>query len=86
MGARLPGNVMSFKRFMLRTEVLKLYRDFLKTLRKVSNEGDRRELREWVRQDFKRHKDFEEEEVIRMMLTKGKKSLEEIKNTIALSA
>jgi len=41
--------------FILRGEVLRLYREIMKTLRHMPNETDRRELMSWARQDFRKN-------------------------------
>ena len=67
---------------MLRQDVLKLYKDILKTVKKVTNDNDRAQLLQWAREDFKRNKHHKDEEVIKMMLTKGRMTLNELKSTI----
>lgn len=47
--------------FMLRKQVLNLYRDLLYAIREVPNENDRKELTEWVRSDFKANKHHKDE-------------------------
>ncbi|XP_071114439.1 LYR motif-containing protein 2-like [Haliotis cracherodii] len=84
MASRL-GNTVSFKRFMLRTEVLKLYRDILRAIRQVPDPDHKRELKEWARHDFKQNKHHQDEETIKMMLTKGRMSLKELESAIHLA-
>lgn len=69
----------------MRQEVLKLYRDIFKTLRKVPDEKTRLELRDWARVDFKNNKHHTDESVIKSMLHYGKKSLKDLQRTLALS-
>ncbi|CAH1391927.1 unnamed protein product [Nezara viridula] len=49
-------SVMSLKEFFLRKQVLKLYKDILLCIREVPSLEDQKELREWVRRDFKANK------------------------------
>ncbi|XP_067675480.1 LYR motif-containing protein 2-like [Haliotis asinina] len=79
------GNTVSLKRFMLRSEVLKLYREMMRAIRQVPDASHRRELTEWVRYDFKQNKHHQDEETIKMMLTKGRMSLKELESAIHLA-
>lgn len=47
---------------MLRQKSLKLYRDFLKTIKNIPLESDRQQFMIWVKDDFKKNK-FETDEV-----------------------
>lgn len=47
---------------MVRQKSLKLYRDFLKTIRNIPLESDRQQFISWVKADFKKNK-FETDEV-----------------------
>lgn len=47
---------------MLRQKSLKLYREFMKTIKKIPSESDRQQFVSWVREDFKKNK-FESDEV-----------------------
>jgi len=46
---------------MLRQQVLRLYRSFLRAIREVPNEESKRELLEWARLDFKNNKHHTDE-------------------------
>jgi len=47
---------------MLRQKSLKLYREFLKTIKNIPLESDRQQFINWVKEDFKKNK-FETDEV-----------------------
>lgn len=47
---------------MLRQKSLRLYREFLKTIKKIPLESDRQQFIDWVKTDFQRNK-FETDEV-----------------------
>lgn len=47
---------------MLRQKSLKLYREFLKTIKNIPLESDRQQFFDWVKADFKKNK-FETDEV-----------------------
>jgi hypothetical protein len=46
---------------MLRQQVLKLYRSFLRAIREVPNEESKKELLEWIHSDFKNNKHHTDE-------------------------
>ena len=51
----------SLFQFMIRSEVLKLYRDILRSVRKIPDEYYREEMARWVRRDFKNNKHLTDE-------------------------
>lgn len=57
--------------FMLRGEVLKLYRDMLRCLRQIPSESDRKDMCQWVREDFKANKDVSDEVLCYIQLILG---------------
>ncbi|XP_063362717.1 LYR motif-containing protein 2 [Cydia amplana] len=85
MSSKLPKAALSLKQFMLRQEVLKLYKDIFRTLRYVADESTRQELREWARTDFRNNKHLTDEATIKSMLFYGKKSLQDLEKSLALS-
>uniref|UniRef100_A0A3B3WF37 LYR motif-containing protein 2 n=1 Tax=Poecilia mexicana TaxID=48701 RepID=A0A3B3WF37_9TELE len=56
MGSRLPPAALSLKQFLQRQKVLGVYRSMLRTIRQVPDEADRKYLRDWAREEFKRNK------------------------------
>ncbi|KAH9525346.1 hypothetical protein Btru_001122 [Bulinus truncatus] len=75
----------TLKQFILRSEVLKLYRSFLRLSYKVENIERRKELQKWIRFDFESNKNHTEEEAIKMMISRGKMSLREMEQTIMIA-
>lgn len=73
---------MSLKRFMLRTEAIKLYRNILRQLQHLPDKTQRQEIREWTRQDFEAHRHHEDEDMIKRLIMQGKQQLEELEKTI----
>ncbi|EEC14899.1 LYR motif-containing protein, putative, partial [Ixodes scapularis] len=71
--------------FMLRQQVLKLYRDALRTIRNVPDESQREELRMWVRHDIENNKGLQDEDFIKMHIARGKLALKELQSTLQLS-
>ncbi|KAF2979584.1 hypothetical protein EK904_005640 [Melospiza melodia maxima] len=74
-----------FELFLRRQQVLQLYRKILRAIREVPAEQDRRYLRDWAREEFKRNKDATEEDAIRMMITQGNMQLQELQRTLKLA-
>lgn len=70
---------------MLRQEILKLYRDIHRTIRKVPDESSRNELRSWARNDFRANKDQTDEEAIKSLVQIAHRSLKELKTSLSLS-
>ncbi|XP_067337946.1 LYR motif-containing protein 2 isoform X2 [Channa argus] len=82
---RLPPTFLSFKQFLQRQKILGIYRNMLRTIQKVPDEVDRKYLRDWARDEFKRNKDTTDEDAIRMMITQAIKHLEELQKSLALA-
>ncbi|XP_069124926.1 LYR motif-containing protein 2-like [Argopecten irradians] len=85
-GARLPPDklkhAMSLSRFLLRSQVLKLYRDMMRIVYNVHDRNQRKALIDFIRHDFKCNKHVEDEEAIKMLISQGKISLRELENTV----
>ncbi|XP_061225764.1 LYR motif-containing protein 2 isoform X1 [Neopsephotus bourkii] len=71
--------------FLRRQQVLQLYRKILRAIREVPAEADRRYLKDWAREDFRRNKDATDEDAIRMMITQGNMQLQELQRTLKLA-
>nr|ACQ58014.1 LYR motif-containing protein 2 [Anoplopoma fimbria] len=54
--SRLPSTALSLKQFLQRQRVLGIYRNMMRTIRKVPDEADRKYLSGWARDEFKRNK------------------------------
>lgn len=83
--SRLSPVTLTLKQFMRRQQVLLLYRRILQAIRQVPNDSDRRYLKDWAREEFKRNKNATEEDTIRMMITQGNMQLKELEKTLALA-
>lgn len=70
---------------MLRQEVLKLYRDILRSIRHVPDASGRNDLKHWVRSDFRANMHHTEELTIKMLLQHGQRSLNELRTNLELS-
>ncbi|KAL7888879.1 hypothetical protein AOLI_G00038530 [Acnodon oligacanthus] len=83
--SKLPATALTLKQFLQRQRVLGLYRSMLRTIRQVPDEADRKYLRDWAREEFKRNKEATNQDAIRMMLTQANNHLEELRRSLALA-
>ncbi|XP_036987131.2 LYR motif-containing protein 2 isoform X2 [Artibeus jamaicensis] len=83
--SRLPTATLTLKQFLRRQQVLLLYRRILKAIQQVPIDSDRKYLKDWAREEFKRNKNATEEDTIRMMITQGNMQLKELEKTLALA-
>ncbi|KAL7872373.1 hypothetical protein SRHO_G00073560 [Serrasalmus rhombeus] len=83
--SRLPTTALNLKQFLQRQRVLGLYRSMLRTIRQVPDEADRKYLRDWAREEFKRNKEATNQDAIRMMITQANNHLEELRRSLALA-
>ncbi|XP_023270672.1 LYR motif-containing protein 2 [Seriola lalandi dorsalis] len=83
--SRLPIAALSLKQFLQRQRILGIYRNMLRTIRQVPDEADRKYLRDWARDEFKRNKSATDQDAIRMMVTQANNHLEELQKSLALA-
>ncbi|KAK3696119.1 hypothetical protein RRG08_061894 [Elysia crispata] len=57
----MPAAQLTLKQFMLRTEVLKLYRSMLRVTYRIDDLAQRKNLQQWIRTDFDNNKDHSDE-------------------------
>lgn len=70
---------------MLQRKVLQLYRNLLRTVKEVPDESSKGELTQWVRDDFRKNKDVEDEYAIKMLILHGEQALKELRVSIGLA-
>ncbi|XP_058470130.1 LYR motif-containing protein 2 [Solea solea] len=83
--SKLPYAALSFKQFLQRQKVLGIYRNMLRSIRQVPDEADRKYLRDWAREEFKRNKMATDQDAIRMMVTQANNHLVELQKSLALA-
>ncbi|TDG40022.1 hypothetical protein AWZ03_013554 [Drosophila navojoa] len=83
--SKLPKSALSLKQFMLRQEVLKLYREIWRTTRLVPDQHSRQELRAWARHDFQANRNQSDEVAIKMLMQSARRSLTELQTSLQLS-
>ncbi|RHZ87707.1 hypothetical protein Glove_31g16 [Diversispora epigaea] len=87
-----PKNYATFtsgptlKQFILKAQVINFYREMMKTTKLIHNKNDKKELRKWIRQEFKIYKSETNTEKIKELLSRGKKEFKRISGLIMLSS
>ncbi|XP_034937709.1 LYR motif-containing protein 2 [Chelonus insularis] len=76
---------MDLKQFMVRQQVLTLYRKILRTIKQVPNEQDREYLKNWATSEFKGNKKIADEFAIKSLIVHGENSMNELKKNLKLS-
>ena len=81
------ANLLSFfiVQFMLRQEVLKLYREIFRSIRLIPDASGRNDLKQWARSDFRANMHHTDELTIKMLLQHGQRSLKELQTNLELS-
>lgn len=77
-------SVTTLHQFILRRQVISLYRDFNRALKLIDDAREKGELRDWIRHDFKQHIHLQDEEIIKMHLVRGRKALKQLQVTLTL--
>ena len=84
----MSPSTLTLKQFMLRQQVLKLYRDFFRTTARLEDAGQREEIRALIRADFRANKNIDsnmEEDKVKSLMFHGQKMLQELKQNVDLS-
>ena len=84
----MSPSTLTLKQFMLRQQVLKLYRDFFRTTARLEDAGQREEIRALIRADFRANKAIDsnmEEDKVKSLMFHGQKMLQELKQNVDLS-
>lgn len=81
------GSTLTLSQFMLRNQVIKQYRTFIRTARRLPDKKQSSDIVEWVRSDFKANKNIphSEEEQIKALLYQGEKMLKELTQNVDLA-
>ena len=79
---RLPSGIPSLKQFVLRSEVRALYRNVLRST-KTLDFHRREEIRQHARWEIVVVRDVTDQQHIRMMLTQGRRQLEQLQMMIS---
>ena len=79
---RLPSGIPSLKQFVLRAEVKALYRNVLRATKPLDSHR-REEIRQHARWEFDVVRDISDQQHIRMLLTLGRRQLEQLQMMIS---
>ncbi|CAI8057030.1 LYR motif-containing protein 2 [Geodia barretti] len=79
------SSFLSLRQFILRREALCLYRQFLRVSRDAGGAREREEMRRWVRGEFDKWRHTTDEGTVRLLLTQGRQSLNDIKTSIEMT-
>ena len=87
MSRDLAKTTLTLKQFLVRGQVLKLYRNCFKTIQRIPDPRQRQDLQDWVRSDFQANKNIPpvQEERIQSLLAHGDKMLNELKQSVDLA-
>ena len=82
------ASTLTLKQFMLRQQVIRLYRDFFRTTAKLEDAGQKEEIRTLIRADFRVNQSLDtglDEDKVKALLFHGEKMLRELKQNVDLS-
>ncbi|XP_057679598.1 LYR motif-containing protein 2 [Corythoichthys intestinalis] len=85
MASKIPTTALTLKQFLHRQSILGLYRKMLRTIRHVPDQTDRKYLRDWARDEFRRNRNATDQDAIRMMIIQANNHLEELQRSLALA-
>lgn len=71
--------------FMLRRRVLQLYKEFFRVTKQIPDETSRKEVQDWIRNDFKSKKNEKSEYSIKLLIQSGDRSLRQLQSNIAMT-
>ena len=83
----MSPSTLTLKQFMLRQQVMKLYRDFFRTTAKLEDAGQREEIRALIRADFRANQNSNssiEEHKVKALLF-HREEMQELKQNVDLS-
>ncbi|RVD86306.1 uncharacterized protein DFL_004590 [Arthrobotrys flagrans] len=78
------GAKLGLDRWIQRSRVLALWREILRTVRRIEDPATREEMRSWARHEFKRNKDVQETTQIRYLISQGRHEMETISQSIGM--
>lgn len=77
---------LSLKHFIIRSQVLSLYRDTLRTITKIQDQDYRIEMRQWLRHEFAQRRHLKDLGDIRTQVALGRRSLNELKLSMQMAS
>ncbi|CAF3074249.1 unnamed protein product [Rotaria socialis] len=79
-------NQLSLKHFIVRSQVVALYRDIMRTLLKIDDRDYQKEMREWARTEFNRYRKLTDLGEIRTQVALGRRHLNELKLAMQMAS
>lgn len=76
---------LTLKHFVLKGESKRLYRNFMKLTRRIDDKQQAKDMRLWIRDDFKINKHLIDENDIRSQHIRAKTAYDELETSIELS-
>ncbi|CAF0910989.1 unnamed protein product [Adineta steineri] len=77
---------LSLKHFIIRSQAIALYRDIMRTLLKIQDQDYRKEMRDWARIEFNRHRTLKDLGEIRTQIALGRRNLNELKLSMQMAS
>ncbi|KAI8099524.1 uncharacterized protein BX664DRAFT_321508 [Halteromyces radiatus] len=77
-------NHMSLNHFLLRGQVISLYRKFMRCT-KGMNKNDATELRQWIRTDFERYRHEHDLDKIKNLITAGQHQMHTLQGSVSMA-
>ncbi|XP_066259185.1 LYR motif-containing protein 2 [Euwallacea similis] len=76
---------LSLQQFILKQEVKNLYRQMFRAIREVPDKTHQKELKDWVRTEFRQNSNNTDETVIKMYIQYGKRCLRQLESSVGLA-
>lgn len=84
MRRALPPNNLTLRHFLLKAEVLSVYRQVVRTCRSIPDKDSRRETLAWFKHDFQRHANVTDPDIIQGQLAGVKRELKAMSSMFSL--
>ncbi|KAM9330267.1 LYR motif-containing protein 2 [Gastrophryne carolinensis] len=85
MSSKVPPAALNLRQFMVRQQVLTLYRRIFRVTRRIPDPADRHYLQDWARREFRSNQAASDEMAIRMMITQGQQQVQELERALNLA-
>ncbi|CAG5077946.1 Similar to lyrm2: LYR motif-containing protein 2 (Xenopus tropicalis) [Cotesia congregata] len=82
---KISSSSMNLKQFLVRQQVITLYRNILRTIRKIPGKEDQNYFLDWARSEFKANKSITDEFAIKSLIVHGENSMKELEKNLNYS-
>ncbi|KAK2716850.1 hypothetical protein QYM36_007110, partial [Artemia franciscana] len=76
---------LTLKQFMLRQDVLKLYRDVYRMTRSIADQRQKNEIRSWAASEIRTHRNHQDEVTIRGLIIHGQRMLKDLEKSLKVT-